>query len=379
MAVCAHGGACGGADGCVGLPLARADAEATVMLEVEGMFCEGCRATIKRELQAMGGVTNARVNLNSGVVTVSGTATPAALIERITSAGRFRARQASDSRAASSVPASPKKSSSFPVAAGFASTATEAAGAPRQRVVWLVVEDMVCNSCHAKVDRTLRMVHGVSSVAFGEFEEHTVAATGSALAEDLMAAVSAAGYTASLLKEDDVDERGDGAPLLGGGDGGGGGKRRGESGVIEVSLTIKGMSCASCVGNVERALLGMDGVQSATVSLMTKTGKVSFTSSRVDVEDVLSKVASVGYKAEVRGGAGGGRGAGHVHEVALTIEGMSCASCVGNVERALLGMDGVQSATVSLMSKSGKVTFDSRRVDVPKIVAKVTAAGYHAE
>mmetsp|Transcript_52773 Transcript_52773/g.104854 ORF Transcript_52773/g.104854 Transcript_52773/m.104854 type:complete len:115 (-) Transcript_52773:137-481(-) len=65
--------------------------------------------------------------------------------------------------------------------------------------------------------------------------------------------------------------------------------------------------------------------------------------------------------------------------MALSIEGMSCASCVGNVERALLALPGVQTASVSLMSKSGKVAYDTRRVDVPAIMAKVAAVGYRAE
>eukprot|EP00966_Prymnesium_polylepis_P033012 767950-Prymnesium_polylepis.1 len=58
---------------------------------------------------------------------------------------------------------------------------------------------------------------------------------------------------------------------------------------------------------------------------------------------------------------------------------MTCASCVAAIERALMALDGVTSAAVSLMANSGEVGYDERHVDVPAIVATVTAIGYHAE
>ena len=58
---------------------------------------------------------------------------------------------------------------------------------------------------------------------------------------------------------------------------------------------------------------------------------------------------------------------------------MSCASCVALIESALLSLDGVSSASVSLMGKSAKVEYDERRIDVLRIIEKVAAAGYAAE
>jgi copper chaperone CopZ len=67
----------------------------------------------------------------------------------------------------------------------------------------------------------------------------------------------------------------------------------------------------------------------------------------------------------------------HVHDVSLSIDGMTCAACSANVERTLLALPGVESASVSLMSKSGRVSYDARRIDVPTLVAKVSAHGTH--
>ena len=59
------------------------------------------------------------------------------------------------------------------------------------------------------------------------------------------------------------------------------------------------------------------------------------------------------------------------------VTGMSCASCAAHVENAVRGVDGVLSVTVSLLTDSMKVDFDSP-ADEEKIIASVTRAGYGA-
>ncbi|MCY0611372.1 heavy metal-associated domain-containing protein, partial [Klebsiella pneumoniae] len=48
------------------------------------------------------------------------------------------------------------------------------------------------------------------------------------------------------------------------------------SGQPVVTLDIDGMTCASCVGRVEKALLALPGVNSATVNLATQQATVRF-------------------------------------------------------------------------------------------------------
>ena len=54
-------------------------------------------------------------------------------------------------------------------------------------------------------------------------------------------------------------------------------------------------------------------------------------------------------------------------------------SLTGAEAGELLSLDGVSSASVSLMGKSAKVEYDERRIDVLRIIEKVAAAGYAAE
>ncbi len=60
----------------------------------------------------------------------------------------------------------------------------------------------------------------------------------------------------------------------------------------------------------------------------------------------------------------------------LDIDGMTCAACVNRVEKALLKVDGVTSATVNLAAETASVHFDPARVDLDALSAAVTKAGY---
>ncbi|GGM55380.1 heavy metal translocating P-type ATPase [Dactylosporangium sucinum] len=62
----------------------------------------------------------------------------------------------------------------------------------------------------------------------------------------------------------------------------------------------------------------------------------------------------------------------------LRIGGMTCASCVGRVARALRKVDGVAGAEVNLATESATVTFDPARVTVDLLTAAVGKAGYQA-
>ena len=127
------------------------------------------------------------------------------------------------------------------------------------------------------------------------------------------------------------------------------------------SLPIEGMHCASCVGRVERALRAVPGVEGADVNLATERAEIRFTSP-VDPEALREAVQNAGFDI----GAS-------THE--LEIEGMTCASCVGRVERALQAVPGVAQAHVNLATECAKVTGTA---DVDAVIAAIDRAGYDA-
>jgi Cu+-exporting ATPase len=127
-------------------------------------------------------------------------------------------------------------------------------------------------------------------------------------------------------------------------------------------LDIEGMTCASCVARVEKALAGVPGVTSASVNPATERASVSGDAS-VRPDALHAAVEQAGY-------------AVRRDSVRLQIAGMTCASCVAHVEKALARVPGVLSASVNLATESADVV--SSGVDVPLLQAAVARAGYSA-
>jgi P-type Cu+ transporter len=133
--------------------------------------------------------------------------------------------------------------------------------------------------------------------------------------------------------------------------------------VHEFKLAIEGMTCASCVARVEKALRAVPGVTSASVSLASDSATV-VAERGVDFARVQQAVEKAGYEVAQR-------------EIDLDIEGMSCASCVGRVEKALRKVDGVIDASVNLATESAHLRIAAGLQD-ERLTAAVEAAGYHA-
>jgi len=129
------------------------------------------------------------------------------------------------------------------------------------------------------------------------------------------------------------------------------------------TLPITGMTCASCAGRVERALLKVAGVDTAAVNLAAEQVRVE--ANDADLAGLVQAVEKAGYGVPVQ-------------TLELSIEGMTCASCVGRVERALLKVPGVRSASVNLANERARIEVLGA-VDSAVLVEAVEAAGYQAQ
>jgi Cu+-exporting ATPase len=128
------------------------------------------------------------------------------------------------------------------------------------------------------------------------------------------------------------------------------------------TLPVSGMTCASCAGRVERALLKVPGVAAANVNLANEQVRVE--GDDVGVAVLIEAVQKAGYGVPLQ-------------NIELNIEGMTCASCVGRVERALLKVPGVRSAAVNLASERAHVEVIGTP-DPAVLIQAVEAAGYKA-
>jgi len=128
------------------------------------------------------------------------------------------------------------------------------------------------------------------------------------------------------------------------------------------TLPVSGMTCASCAGRVERALLKVPGVEAASVNLANE--QVRIDAGAADLAELIQAVEKAGYGVPVQ-------------NLELAIDGMTCASCVGRVERALLKVPGVRSASVNLASERAHVEVLGA-VEPAALIQAVENAGYHA-
>ncbi|PFH11403.1 Cu+-exporting ATPase [Collimonas sp. PA-H2] len=133
--------------------------------------------------------------------------------------------------------------------------------------------------------------------------------------------------------------------------------------LTEFQLAIEGMSCASCVSHVEKALRKVAGVQDVSVNLATELATVQGDSATA-IGPLVAAVEKAGYVVKQE-------------EVTLAIEGMSCASCVSRVEKALYKVPGVQSVAVNLASEKATLS-TAGVVPLESLIAAVQAAGYEA-
>ena len=128
------------------------------------------------------------------------------------------------------------------------------------------------------------------------------------------------------------------------------------------TLAVEGMTCAACSGRVEKALNAVPGVAEATVNLATERATVRFDAAETTPLALAEAVQRAGY--DVR-----------TEEVSFAVGGMTCAACVGRVEKALAGADGVVEASVNLATERARVRY-AAGTDVEALYEAVRRTGY---
>lgn len=136
-------------------------------------------------------------------------------------------------------------------------------------------------------------------------------------------------------------------------------------GTQSIILPVQGMTCASCVSHVEKALDEVPGVAQTVVNLATGRATVHLAEGSVPVERLVEAVHNVGYEVPVE-------------TAALTITGMTCASCVAHVEHALKELDGIMDVAVTLDPGAARVTYIPGVVTLGQMKRAVQGVGYEA-
>ncbi|MBF0278585.1 MAG: copper-translocating P-type ATPase [SAR324 cluster bacterium] len=133
------------------------------------------------------------------------------------------------------------------------------------------------------------------------------------------------------------------------------------------TVEIHGMTCNACVRAVERTVKKLDGIELADVNFATEKLKVQFDLEKLSLEEIIQSIRKAGYEAEVPESK---------LKANFAVEGMHCAACVSRVEKALLKLEGIESAHVNLATENAHVVYDPEQVGVGRMEEAVSRAGF---
>ncbi|MEQ8248617.1 MAG: heavy metal translocating P-type ATPase [Alphaproteobacteria bacterium] len=132
-----------------------------------------------------------------------------------------------------------------------------------------------------------------------------------------------------------------------------------------VILPVEGMTCASCVARVEKALHRLPGVAKVSVNLAAERAQIAYDPTQTSAQEMAKAIGRTGFTVP--------------HEdFTLDVTGMTCASCVGRIEKALGKVPGVASVQVNLATEQAAIRAPKALIDPQDLIGAVTRAGYGA-
>ena len=141
------------------------------------------------------------------------------------------------------------------------------------------------------------------------------------------------------------------------------------------TLKIGGMTCASCVNNIEKNISKVHGVNSILVSLMSGRGNVTFFPDIITAKQISDAIEDLGFDSEVL--TIGNDSSAEI--LKLTITGMTCSSCVRKIETTLEKMNGIEKAAVALTTCSATIHYEREAITARAIIEKIIEIGFGAE
>ncbi|RJQ36620.1 MAG: copper-translocating P-type ATPase [Dehalococcoidia bacterium] len=133
----------------------------------------------------------------------------------------------------------------------------------------------------------------------------------------------------------------------------------------KTTLSIGGMTCAACVGHVEKALKDTRGVKGTVVNLATGKASVEYDPAETSLSTIKKAVDEIGYEVIL-------------NTANLQVTGMTCASCVDHVQKAVSELPGVYRVVANLASSSARVEYEPQITSIGEIIKTIREVGYEA-
>ena len=204
-------------------------------------------------------------------------------------------------------------------------------------VTLLTVTGMTCNSCVKLIETTLGQMEGINNIKVSLYQleafiEYQPAVT---TAEKLCMVIYDMGFDASVkavITNADC-----------------------KNGFLtdEVTLSVVGMVCMSCVNNIQTNIGKMTGVKSVTVSLDNNTATIEYHPAEITPEKLCEAIEDLGFEARTLT-----EGLPSTKTVTVGIEGMTCGSCAKLIENTVGAVDGIVKISVSLEKKEATIEYN---------------------
>lgn len=150
-------------------------------------------------------------------------------------------------------------------------------------------------------------------------------------------------------------------------------------GVSDVVIGIDGMTCTSCVRNIEDTISQRRGVIQIQVSLKDNLGRVRYDPDKILPDEIVLAIDDMGFEASLKEhGVQKHSDISNICSAIIAVEGMTCHSCVRHIEGTISGVTGVKSIQVSLEKKQAVVVFDPSLTTAVSITNQIDDMGFDA-
>ncbi|XP_055368529.1 copper-transporting ATPase 1 isoform X2 [Betta splendens] len=361
-----------------------------VTLRVKGMHCRSCVVNIQDNISVLPGVSSVEVSLEKEMASICYDPLKVTVLQlqkaiEALPPGNFKTdlRDSSIPLGSLSTPAV----SSQPAGIFHTKSAVSQPcfAQPLASVVNIQIEGMTCNSCVQSIEGMLSQRKGVVSAQVslnnqqGVFEYDPLLTTPEELREAIedMGFVASLAETPSLLPASDLSllKSSSLAPVK---------EREHETQLHKATsqgqigetrskcyIHIGGMTCASCVSNIERNLKNEPGIYSVLVALMASKAEVRYNPEVTDPEKIAVCVKELGFTASVMENYEGSDG-----NLELVVRGMTCASCVHKIESSLMKEKGIMYASVALATNKAHIRYDLDIIGPRDITKLIESLGF---
>uniref|UniRef100_A0A8C0V5S3 P-type Cu(+) transporter n=1 Tax=Cyanistes caeruleus TaxID=156563 RepID=A0A8C0V5S3_CYACU len=335
----------------------------TVVFRIEGMHCNSCVLNIQSTISAIPAVTSvvvslenksAAINYNPSLISIEELRKA---VENV-SPERFRVSLPEEHENLALLPTLVSPLKSHP--------ASKDPSQPLTQVVVINIEGMTCSSCVQSIEGVLSQKAGVKSVHVslpdgnGTIEYDPLQTS----PEDLRSSIEDMGFDASFPEPFSKPEPPSKVPPAHLG-------RQESKTISKCYVQVTGMTCASCVANIERNLRREDGIHSILVALMAGKAEVRYNPAVIHPAAIAELIRELGFGATVMENCGEGDGI-----LELVVRGMTCASCVHKIESTLMKTNGVLYCSVALATNKAHIKYDPETIGPRDVIQVIKDLGF---